>query len=92
MRFAFLQNLLTENLGLMYLSAYLQRQGYESRIFIDVRGTNAFAEVEAYAPRVVGFSCTTGLHHWALDFARLHKRRMANCRNDRRIMTLMILS
>jgi hypothetical protein len=34
MRFALLQNLLTENLGLMYLSAYLQRQGNESRIFL----------------------------------------------------------
>jgi hypothetical protein len=34
MRFALLQNLLTENLGLMYLSAYLQRQGNESRVFL----------------------------------------------------------
>ena len=72
-RFALLQNLLTENLGLMYLSAYLQSKGHESRIFIDVRGTNAFADVEAYQPQVVGFSCTTGLHHWALDFARKYK-------------------
>jgi radical SAM superfamily enzyme YgiQ (UPF0313 family) len=74
-RFALLQNLLTENLGLMYLSAYLHAQGHESRIFIDVRGTNAMAEVEAYNPQVVGFSCTTGLHHWALDFARRYKAR-----------------
>ncbi|RJP80619.1 MAG: radical SAM protein [Candidatus Zixiibacteriota bacterium] len=74
-RFALVQNLLTENLGLMYLSAYLQRQGHDARIFIDVRGTNALAEVEAYGPTVLGFSCTTGLHHWALDFARRYKAR-----------------
>lgn len=73
LRFAFVQNLLTENLGLMYLSAYLQREGCEARIFIDVRGANAFSDVEAYRPRVLGFSCTTGLHHWALDFARRYK-------------------
>ncbi len=77
-RFALIQNLLTENLGLMYLSAYLQRQGHEARIFIDVRGTNAFAEVEAYHPQVLGFSCTTGLHHWALDFARRYKEKHAS--------------
>ncbi len=72
-RFALIQNLYTENLGLMYLSAYLQRQGHESRIFVDVHGTNAFAEVEAYRPQAIGFSCTTGMHHWALDFARRYK-------------------
>lgn len=57
----------------MYLSAYLQHHGHEARIFIDVAGTNAFADVEAYKPQVVGFSCTTGLHHWALDFTRKYK-------------------
>jgi radical SAM superfamily enzyme YgiQ (UPF0313 family) len=74
-RFAFIQNLLTENLGLMYLSAFLQREGHETRIFIDVKGTDAFAEVEAYQPQVLGFSCTTGLHHWALNFAERYKAR-----------------
>lgn len=72
-RFALIQNLLTENLGLMYLSSYLQQQGHEARIFIDVEGTNAFAEVERYQPLALGFSCTTGLHHWALDFATRYK-------------------
>lgn len=72
-RFALLQNLYSENLGLMYLSAYLQHHGHEARIFIDVKGTNAFADVEGYGPQVLGLSCTTGLHHWALEFARTYK-------------------
>lgn len=72
-RIALVQNLYTENLGLMYLSAYLQHLGHESRIFIDVQGTNAFAEVETYRPLALGFSCTTGMHHWALEFARRYK-------------------
>jgi len=76
-RFALIQNLLTENLGLMYLSAYLQREGHEARIFIDVKGSNAVADVEAYRPQVLGFSCTTGLHHWALEFARAYKAKHA---------------
>jgi radical SAM superfamily enzyme YgiQ (UPF0313 family) len=72
-RFALIQNLLTENLGLMSLSAYIQREGHESRIFVDVQGTNAFSDVEAYNPQIIGFSCTTGMHHWALDFASRYK-------------------
>ena len=72
-RFALLQNLYSENLGLMYLSACLQDAGHEARIFIDVKGTDAFADVERYRPHVLGFSCTTGLHHWALDFSRAYK-------------------
>lgn len=72
-RFALIQNLLTENLGLMSLSAYLQSEGHESRIFVDVQGTNAFDDVESYKPRILGFSCTTGMHHWALDFAQRYK-------------------
>ncbi|HEX7343864.1 MAG TPA: radical SAM protein [bacterium] len=74
-RFALVQNLLTENLGIMSISAYLQREGHECRIFIDVQGTDAFPEVEAYRPQVLGFTATTGMHHWALDFARRYKER-----------------
>ncbi len=74
-RFALIQNLYTENLGLMSVSAYLQRAGHEARIFVDVQGTNAFAEVEAYRPQVIGFSVTTGMHHWGLDFARRYKEK-----------------
>ncbi len=72
-RFALIQNLYTENLGLMSISSYLQSRGHEAQIFIDVKGTNAFAEVEAYNPQVIGFSCTTGMHHWGIEFARRYK-------------------
>ncbi|MBU0519121.1 B12-binding domain-containing radical SAM protein [bacterium] len=74
-RFALIQNLYTENLGLMSLSAFLQRAGHEARIFIDVQGTNAFADVASYNPQIIGFSCTTGMHHWAIDFAHRYKTR-----------------
>lgn len=72
-RFAFIQNLWTENLGIMYLSSSLQAAGYEARIFIDVKGTEALCEVVEYNPQVVGVSCTTGLHHWGVDFLRRAK-------------------
>ncbi len=72
-RFAFIQNLWTENLGIMYLSSALKAAGHEARIFIDVRGSNALQEALDYQPQAVGVSCTTGLHHWGLDFLRRFK-------------------
>lgn len=74
-RFAFIQNLWTENLGVMYLSGMLNSQGHESRIFIDVRGNNALRDVADYKPDVAGVTCTTGLHHWGLAFLRAVKSR-----------------
>ncbi|MFH1103171.1 MAG: radical SAM protein [Pseudomonadota bacterium] len=73
-RFALIQNLYTENLGLMSVSAYLQYAGHEARIFIDSRGINAFSEVEKYNPQTLGFSCTTGMHHRAIYFAHHYKQ------------------
>ena len=54
----------------MYLSGTLKSQGHESRIFIDVKGADAMRQVLEYQPQAVGVSCTTGLHHWGLQFLR----------------------
>ena len=62
----------------MYLSGMLKSKGHDSQIFIDVRGANALAEVLDYAPDVVGVSCTTGLHHWGIDFCRRVKEKNPN--------------
>ncbi len=56
----------------------LNAKGHKSRIFIDVRGNNAFEEVVGYNPDVVGVSCTTGLHHWGTDFLRRIKSALPN--------------
>ena len=69
-RFAFIQNLWTENLGIMYLAGILNSRGHEAKVFIDVRGTDALRQALEYNPQVVGVSCTTGLHHWGLGFLR----------------------
>jgi len=67
----------------MYLSAMLKSKGHEARIFIDVKGSKAFQDVIDYKPDVVGTSCTTGLHHWGIDFSR----RIKNANPD--IITIM---
>ncbi len=73
-RFALIQNIHTENLGLMSISAYLRRAGHEARIFIDDDRASAFSGVAAYNPQVIGFSCTTGMHLKAVFFAHRYKK------------------
>ncbi|UCD57588.1 MAG: B12-binding domain-containing radical SAM protein [Candidatus Hydrogenedentota bacterium] len=74
-RIAFVQNLAYEYLGVMYLSASLKQAGHEVQAFIRERSEEALArEVLEFAPDLVAFSCTTGIHHWALHFAGLLKR------------------
>jgi len=67
----------------MYLSGMLKANGHESRIFIDVRNSNALRDVLEYNPQVVGVSCTTGLHHWGVGFCRMVKAK------DSGIITMM---
>jgi len=62
----------------MYLSAVLKRAGHEVDAFILERGERALAHaVSDFRPDLVAFSCTTGIHHWALDFAGYLKRQQS---------------
>ncbi len=75
-RIAFVQNLAFEYLGVMYLSASLKQAGHLSEAFILERGEDELAkQVLDFQPDVVAFSCTTGVHRWAADFAEKIKRR-----------------
>lgn len=69
-RIAFVQNLAFEYLGVMTLSAVLKRSRHEVDVFVLERNEDALArEVLAFKPDLVAFSCTTGIHHWAVKFA-----------------------
>jgi radical SAM superfamily enzyme YgiQ (UPF0313 family) len=75
-RIGFVQNLAYEYLGVMYLSASLKQAGHSSEVFILERGADELArQVLAFRPDIVAFSCTTGVHRWAADFAAKIKRR-----------------
>jgi anaerobic magnesium-protoporphyrin IX monomethyl ester cyclase len=81
-RIAFVQNLAYEYLGVMYLSASLKEAGHSSEAFILERSEDDLArQVLDFHPDLVAFSCTTGVHHWAEDFAEKIKRR-------RRVLTV----
>ncbi len=74
-RIAFVQNLAYEYLGVMYLSAALRQAGHKTEAFIRERSDDELArQVLEFEPDVAAFSCTTGIHHWAVDCADRIKR------------------
>ncbi len=74
-KIAFIQNIFYEYLGVMYLSAVLKNAGHTVEIFIVPSDEEkALSCIAAFQPDIAGFSCTTGIHEWALAFgARIKK-------------------
>ncbi len=74
-RIAFVQNIAYEYLAVMYLSAVLKRAGHKADAFLLERSEEKLSrEVLEFEPDLVAFSCTTGIHHWAVEFAARLKR------------------
>lgn len=73
---AFVQNLVFEYLGVMYLSAMLKKHGHTVEVFIVDNDGASLAGLEAFKPDIVGFPCTTGMHVWASGFAAALKKRL----------------
>ena len=74
-RIAFVQNLAVEYLAVMYLSASLKQSGHDADVFILRRSEKNLArQILDFRPDLVAFSCTTGMHHWAVNFAAYLKR------------------
>lgn len=61
-----------EPIGALYVAACLQRAGHEVR-FIGTRGLDVIREVRRWAPDVVAFGATTGLHRYYLGLAKAIK-------------------
>ena len=76
---AFIQNLAFEYLCVMYLSAMLKKHNHTVEAFIVTNKEASLLEIEVFKPDIVGFSCTTGTHVWAIDFATALKKRL-DCR------------
>jgi len=75
-RIAFVQNLYFEYLGVMYISSILKQNGHQVEMFIPQggKGTGNFLKaLSVFKPDLVGFPCTTGIHNWALQCARMLK-------------------
>jgi radical SAM superfamily enzyme YgiQ (UPF0313 family) len=75
-RIAFVQNLLFEYLGLMYLSSLLKSNGHECEMFIKLGSDESLArDIIRYSPHIVAFPCLTGSHRWCLSLAKILKQK-----------------
>ncbi|MBI1207884.1 MAG: radical SAM protein [Azospirillum sp.] len=70
-RIAFCQDVLSEFVSYMSLSAVLKQAGHEVEVFIDTGGQQARVQeqLRRFAPDIVGFSLMTASVDWALELA-----------------------
>ena len=72
-KIAFIQNIIFEYLGLMYISSILKNRHTVEMFLKHRRDESLLKEVLTYQPDIVAFSCTTGVHKWCLKIAALIK-------------------
>lgn len=70
MRMLFLQNFWAEYLGAMYISSALKKNGHDCEVLLCDEKTDFPKKISSIRPDLVAFSCTTGMHRWALGVAR----------------------
>jgi anaerobic magnesium-protoporphyrin IX monomethyl ester cyclase len=62
--------------GVMSLSAVLKQNGHECDILVENLERDFFGAITESKPDVIGISCTTGLHLWARQTARMIKKKL----------------
>ena len=71
----FLQNILYEYLGTMYISASLKKVGHDCDILVKGYDKNIVKSAIESDADIIAFSCATGLHKWALKIAKEIKKK-----------------
>lgn len=74
MKLLFIQKDPFVNLGLMYISAYLKINNHETDLIIDSVCKNIINKIKRINPDIIAFSCTTGIHTWAIDLSKKIKQ------------------
>lgn len=74
-RVLFIQDIVYEYFGVMYISAFLKKHGHDCDVVIEYAEKDWLAKVEAYQPDIIAFSVLTGSYKWALQRAGMLKAR-----------------
>lgn len=75
-RVVFVQDIIYEYFGVMYLSAYIKEQGHFCDVVIEYAEKDWLAKVESLQPDIVAFSVLTGSYKWAIDRAKIVKSKL----------------
>lgn len=77
MKIAFVQNLLVPYLGIMYISAALKQNGYETDVFIENQHKDIVNDICKSKPDIIGFVCMTGEQDWVKQRAKKIKEKLS---------------
>jgi len=69
-RIVLVQYWLFDHLGIMTIAAYLKKKGHEVTILVKHEEGKFLKKIEKLKPDIVGFTCTTGIHVFALKDIR----------------------
>ncbi|HXH19539.1 MAG TPA: radical SAM protein, partial [Chitinophagales bacterium] len=73
----FIQDILYEYFGVMYMSAYLKKHGHQCDVLIEYADKNWITKLIEHNPDVVAFSVLTGSFKWAVSKAAQIKKVMS---------------
>jgi radical SAM superfamily enzyme YgiQ (UPF0313 family) len=71
----FIQDIVYEYFGVMYMSAYLKDNGHDCDVLVEFAEKNWVEALERYNPDLIAFSVLTGSYKWALSKAAFLKEK-----------------
>jgi anaerobic magnesium-protoporphyrin IX monomethyl ester cyclase len=71
----FIQDIVYEYFGVMYISAYLKQHGHECDVVIEHADKNWLKKIEEFDPDIIAFSVLTGSYKWAVSKAAFLKEK-----------------
>ena len=75
-KIVFLQDIVYEYFGVMYISSYLKQHGHDCDVIIEYAEKDWLDALIKSKPDVVGFSILTGSYKWALERAKIVKEKL----------------
>jgi anaerobic magnesium-protoporphyrin IX monomethyl ester cyclase len=75
-RVVFIQDIIYEYFGVMYLSASIKKEGHFCDVVIEYAEKDWLAKVVSLKPDIIAFSVLTGSYKWAVERARIIKAQL----------------
>lgn len=69
----FIQDIVYEYFGVMYISSYIKKHGHDCDVFIEYEEKNWLESVRASNADLIAFSVLSGSYKWALEKAKIIK-------------------
>src|SRR5687768_9935980 len=75
-RVVFVQDIVYEYFGVMYMSAYMKQHGHDCDVVIEYADKKWLERIESLNPDIIAFSVLTGSYKWALEKAQVIKKKL----------------